>query len=54
MTAEAESTSAVVPRSQKKDPEREAPSKPEDQAEAPETGLEADDDGPDEGLRPAA
>ncbi|WSQ09020.1 site-specific integrase [Streptomyces sp. NBC_01231] len=54
MTAEAESTSAVVPRSQKKDPERDAPSKSEDQAEAPESGLEADDDGPDEGLCPAA
>ncbi|GAB2990279.1 hypothetical protein GCM10023080_065060 [Streptomyces pseudoechinosporeus] len=54
MTAEAESTIAVVPRSGKKTPGRDKPTQPEDQAEAPATGPEGDDEGPDEGLCPAA
>ncbi|MER5459505.1 hypothetical protein ABT010_02170 [Streptomyces sp. NPDC002668] len=49
MTAEAESTSAVVPRPQKARPERDEP-QPKWQYEVPEAG----DGGPDEGLRPAA
>ena len=49
MTAEAESTSAVVPRPQKARPERDEP-QPKEQDEVPD----ADDGGPDEGLRPAA
>ncbi|CAM5407472.1 Tyr recombinase domain-containing protein OS=Streptomyces aurantiogriseus OX=66870 GN=GCM10010251_38710 PE=4 SV=1 [Streptomyces aurantiogriseus] len=57
MTAEAESTSAVVPRSpQKKEtPPREARRKPEPEAEEGSGERpEADEDGPNEGLRPAA
>jgi integrase len=53
LTAEAESTNAVVPRSQKKRPRKDERSEEQDR-EAKGTGPEADDDGPDEGLRPAA
>ncbi|MFI2367322.1 tyrosine-type recombinase/integrase [Streptomyces sp. NPDC018833] len=49
LTAEAESTSAVVPRPRKARPAREAP-----QSRAQERGPEADDDGPDEGICRAA
>ncbi|GAO08740.1 site-specific recombinase [Streptomyces lydicamycinicus] len=54
LTAEAESTSAVVPRPQKAGPEPKEPSQPDDQDETSEAGPEADGEGPDEGLRPAA
>jgi integrase len=54
MTAEAESTIAVVPRARKKGPGPNKPSQPKEQDEASETGLRAENDDPDEGLRPAA
>ncbi|MCX5328176.1 site-specific integrase [Streptomyces sp. NBC_00140] len=53
LTAEAESTSAVVPRSQKKRPRRDKTSRAQDQ-EATETSPDADGSGPDEELRRAA
>ncbi|MET7713452.1 hypothetical protein [Streptomyces sp. NPDC005407] len=55
MTAEAESTSAVVPRSPQKDtPPRGKHPKPEGQDEGAGQPPDADEGGPDEGLRPAA
>ncbi len=54
MTAEAESTNAVVPRSPKQDPAQDEPSKPEGQRDASASGPAADDDGPDEAVRAAA
>ncbi|MDF9812975.1 tyrosine-type recombinase/integrase [Streptomyces sp. SPB162] len=56
MTAEAESTSAVVPRSQQKEvPPDDERSDPESQEEGgTEEVPESGEDGPDEGLRPAA
>ncbi|MET7897062.1 hypothetical protein [Streptomyces mirabilis] len=47
-------TIGALPRAKKKEPERDARSRPEDQDEATEADSEAGDDGPDEGLRPAA
>ncbi|SED65293.1 Phage integrase family protein [Streptomyces sp. 2112.2] len=54
LTAEAESTSAVVPRSKKAGPQRDKATRPDEQDEAPETGADDDGDEPDEGLCPAA
>ncbi|MGM9465423.1 tyrosine-type recombinase/integrase [Streptomyces murinus] len=54
MTAEAESTSAVVPRSKKAGPQRKQPTRPAVKDEAAETGGDSDSGGPDEGLCPAA
>ncbi|MFC8671542.1 tyrosine-type recombinase/integrase [Streptomyces griseorubiginosus] len=54
MTAEAESTNAVVPRSRKQDPKQGEPSKLKDQRATSESDPDVDDDGPDEGMRTAA
>lgn len=54
LTAEAESTNAVVPQTQKRGRGRAKSSAPEGQDEAKKTGPETGGDGPDEGLRPAA
>lgn len=54
MTAEAESTSAVVPRPRKESPGRDERVKPEGKDEAPTAGPGADEGDPGEGLRPAA
>ncbi|MBB5933110.1 hypothetical protein [Streptomyces zagrosensis] len=56
MTAEAESTSAVVPRSsQKEKPPNEEGNKPEgENEEGPDEAPEGDDGGSNEELRPAA
>lgn len=54
LTAEAESTSAVVPRSKKAGPRRGKATRPEAQEEAPETSVDAEGDEPDDGVRPAA
>lgn len=52
LTAEAESTSAVVPRAKKRGRGRAKPSKQEGD-HLPKAGPETDGDGPDEGLNPA-
>lgn len=54
LTAEAESTSAVVPRSKKVGPRRQKPTRSKAQDEAPKTGGDTEGDKPEEGLRPAA
>ncbi|MBK3626756.1 tyrosine-type recombinase/integrase [Streptomyces sp. MBT49] len=54
LTAEAESTSAVVPRSKKAGPRRGKATRPEAQEAAPETSVDAKGDEPDDGVRPAA
>ncbi|GGW27500.1 hypothetical protein GCM10010381_09700 [Streptomyces xantholiticus] len=54
LTAEAESTSAVVSRSKKAGPRREKPARPDVHHEAPGTGGDAEGDEPEEGLCPAA
>lgn len=55
MTAEAESTSAVVPRSpQKETPPSEERNEAESEECDTEQTAEGDEGGPDEGLRPAA
>ncbi|MGG2463189.1 tyrosine-type recombinase/integrase [Streptomyces sp. RGM 3693] len=54
LTAEAESTNAVVPRSKKDGPQRGKSTRPEARGEAPETFRDTEGKGPDEGLRTAA
>ncbi|MEU9097099.1 tyrosine-type recombinase/integrase [Streptomyces sp. NPDC048361] len=54
LTAEAESTSAVVPRSRKDGARQEKPKPPEKHDEAPETVVDPEGDEPDEGFCPAA
>ncbi|MDX2826004.1 tyrosine-type recombinase/integrase [Streptomyces ipomoeae] len=54
LTAEAESTISMVPRSQQEDHGLDKQSRPEDDSEAMQSGTEAEEEGPDEGLCPAA
>ncbi|WP_286256845.1 tyrosine-type recombinase/integrase [Streptomyces graminofaciens] len=54
LTAEAESTIAVVPRTEQKGSGRDKRCKEKEQVQAAETEPAAENEGPDEGLRPAA